>query len=94
MEKSASHAHAGHTETVAETAVSGPIDKTMTIGEVVSKNPEAVEIMISYGLHCVGCHVAFWETIEQGAKSHGMSEKTLKSMIDDINKAINKGKAN
>ncbi|HLD49365.1 MAG TPA: DUF1858 domain-containing protein [archaeon] len=72
--------------------VSQKITKSMTIGDVATKHPEAVEIMIKYGLHCVGCHVAFWETIEQGAKGHGMSDKQLKAMLSDMNKALNNGK--
>ncbi|MDP2717968.1 MAG: DUF1858 domain-containing protein, partial [Candidatus Micrarchaeota archaeon] len=50
------------------------ITKDMTIGEVVQSHPQAVDIMLSRGFHCVGCHVSPYETIEQGAKGHGMSE--------------------
>ena len=88
MEKSASHAHAGHTETVAETAVSGPIDKTMTIGEVVAKWPETAEIMLGYGLHCIGCHINPYESIEAGAMGHGMSPETVRNMLKEMNEAV------
>lgn len=64
------------------------ITKDMTLGEIVMKYPEVVEIMLKYGLHCVGCHVASWETIEQGAMAHGMTEKEINGMIQKLNKAI------
>ncbi len=63
------------------------ISKDMALGEVVSKFPETVEIMLNYGLHCVGCHVAAFETIEQGAKTHGMKEEELEKMLAEMNKA-------
>jgi len=64
------------------------ITKGMTLGEIVKNYPEAVEIMLKHGLHCVGCHFAAWETLEQGAKAHGMSEREIKSMLNEMNKMI------
>ena len=46
-----------------ETQMEQKVTKDMTIGEVVRKYPAAAEIMLSYGLHCVGCHVNPFETI-------------------------------
>ena len=46
--------------------------------------------MLKHGLHCIGCGVSAWETIEQGALSHGMSKKEIDKMIDGINEAIGK----
>lgn len=64
------------------------INKEMTIGEVVVKFPEAIPIMMKYGLHCVGCHVAAYETVEQGAAAHGMDEEQINKMLEDMNKTI------
>lgn len=66
------------------------ITKDITIGEVVSKYPKAVEPMLKRGMHCVGCHVAAFETVEQGAKAHSMGEKEIKEMLKEMNKAIEK----
>ncbi len=64
------------------------VTKDMTIGEVVGKYPETSSIMLSYGLHCVGCAVNPYETIEQGCLGHGIDKKTITNLIKDINKAI------
>lgn len=64
------------------------VDKNITLGEAVQKFPQSAEIMMKYGLHCIGCHVAAWETIEQGATAHGMNDKEIDKMIEEINKAI------
>lgn len=70
------------------------ISKNAKLGEVVSNFPAAVPVMLNYGLHCVGCHVAAFETVEQGAKAHGMKEEEIEKMVKEMNTAVeeNKGK--
>lgn len=68
------------------------VTKDMALGEIVSSFPAAVPIIMSYGLHCVGCHVAAYETLEQGAKAHGMSDALIDEMLNKINSAIGKKK--
>jgi len=65
---------------------SGKISKDMTLGELVVKHPETVEVMFKYGLHCVGCHMAAHETIGQGAAAHGMDGKAIDKMLKEMNK--------
>ncbi len=67
------------------------ITKDMTLGEIVSKFPESAGIMTKYGLHCVGCHVAAWETLEDGAKAHGLDKKKIEKMVKELNE-ISEGK--
>ena len=59
----------------------------MPIGEALQKYPETFEVFLEHGLHCVGCSIAQFENIEQGAKAHGIDVKRL---INDLNKKINK----
>jgi len=67
------------------------ITKDMNLGEVVFKYPEAAEVLTDYGLSCVGCFASSFDTIEQGAKIHQLSEEELQEMIDRINEVINYG---
>ena len=60
----------------------------MMIGEIVKMHPECIEIMLKYGLHCVGCHANAYETLEQGTMGHGMTEEIFKNMLKEINEAI------
>ena len=64
------------------------ISRDMTIGEAVSLHPSVAHILTSYGLHCIGCSVNKFETIEEGAKGHGMSGDVINNMIKDVNKVI------
>lgn len=73
------------------------IHKDMTIADVLANNPEKTrllsEIMIEFGIHCVGCGAAEFETLEEGVLSHGFSEEQLNKLIIDLNKAITDNKA-
>jgi len=60
----------------------------MLVGDIVKRYPETMEVMTSYGLHCVGCHVSQFESLEDGCRGHGMTEEVCKELIAAINKAI------
>jgi len=66
------------------------ITKHMLLGDVAMQYPESGEIFFKYGLHCVGCHVAMFETIEQGALAHGLTQKDVDKLVQDLNDAISK----
>ena len=65
----------------------GKITKKMILGEVARKYPETVDVFLQNGLPCAMCHMAFHETVEDGAKSHGID---VKDLVDQLNKAIKK----
>lgn len=67
------------------------ITKDMNLGEVVFKFPEAAEVLTDYGLSCVGCFASSFDTIEQGAKIHQLSDEELDEMIERINEVVNHG---
>jgi len=61
----------------------------MSINDVIEKYPETVDIFMKYGLSCVGCPFAMMESLEQGAKSHGIN---IKELLKDLNKSIGREK--
>ena len=65
------------------------ITKDMPIGEVVEKYPQTIEVFMKHGMHCLGCAVAHFENIEQGAKAHDID---LDKLIEDLNKSASKKK--
>ncbi|MFH0949410.1 MAG: DUF1858 domain-containing protein [Candidatus Aenigmatarchaeota archaeon] len=66
------------------------ITKSTAISTAIEMNPKAADIMFSRGLHCIGCHASGFETIEQGAKVHGMGDKEIENMLKEINSTIKK----
>ena len=61
------------------------ITADMTIGEVLKKYPESLKVFLSHGLMCVGCAVARFENIRQGATAHGID---VDALIEDLNNAV------
>ncbi|MGI6732358.1 MAG: DUF1858 domain-containing protein [Anaerovoracaceae bacterium] len=58
------------------------ITKEMIIGELVRNYPEAIPVLMSFGMGCVGCPSAQAESLEEAAQVHGMD-------IDELVKALN-----
>jgi hybrid cluster-associated redox disulfide protein len=63
------------------------ITPDMPIGDVVRKYPDTVNVFLSHGLMCVGCAVARFESIRQGAQAHGID---VDALVEDLNKAVMK----
>ncbi len=61
------------------------ITKEMTIGETIEQYPQVAMVLMNHGLHCIGCHVAAWETIEEGCKVHGMEDEHIDKMVEEAN---------
>jgi hybrid cluster-associated redox disulfide protein len=68
------------------------INKNMLMSDIFEKFPEQryliAEEMMKTGLHCIGCHAAAWETLQEGALSHGLSSNEIDSLIDRLNAII------
>ena len=63
---------------------SGKITKDMTFIELMTKNKNAANKLADQGLFCGGCPMAQFETIENGAKAHGVDvDKLIKELNDE-----------
>lgn len=58
------------------------ITKDMTIGEVIRQSDSAPEVLMSIGMHCLGCPASQAETIEEAAMVHGVD-------VDDLVAKLN-----
>ena len=68
------------------------ITKQTPIKALIENNLETKEILMEYGLHCVGCHFSEFDTIEDGAMMHGLSDEDIELMIKDVNKVVEEKK--
>ena len=73
---------------VKQKAKTQKITKDTLIGEVVEKYPQAIEPLMDLGLHCIGCHVSAFESIEMGFKAHGMDNKQIDEAVKMLNEAV------
>ena len=53
-----------------------------TIGQVLQVNPKAAQILMNFGMGCLGCPSAQVETIEQACEVHGLK-------LEDVLAALN-----
>ena len=60
-----------------ETVEENVISRGMTIGQIIQADPKNVEILMSFGMGCVGCPSAQAETIEEAANVHGLDVEML-----------------
>lgn len=61
------------------------ITKDMSIAEVVRKYPQTIEVFFNYELHCIGCAAADFDTVESGARVHGVN---VEHLLFDLNKMV------
>jgi hybrid cluster-associated redox disulfide protein len=59
------------------------ITKDLTIGEIIRMKEDAPQILMSFGMGCVGCPSSQAETLEDAVKVHGIN---LQELLDALNK--------
>ena len=60
------------------------ITKDTTIAEALKIKPQIAAVLMSKGMHCLGCVIAQGETIGQAAEVHGLDANEL---LEELNKA-------
>ena len=62
------------------------MDKKITAATIIVDaldiNPNAGEILMRYGMHCLGCAIAHGETVGEAAQVHGAD---LDKMLEELN---------
>ena len=57
---------------------------------LLNEYPELAPVLTyEYGLYCLNCIIADFDTIEQGAKLHGITGKYYDEMIQHLESIIN-----
>lgn len=60
--------------------------KEMTIGQVLRGNPAAAEILMRFGMGCLGCPSSQAESLEDAAMVHGINiDLLMASLAEDAN---------
>jgi len=53
------------------------INKDTKIGELLQEFPDKAEILLSAGMHCLGCPASQAETLEEACDVHGIDVEEL-----------------
>lgn len=65
------------------------VTKETLVGEIVVQYPEAIEVLLSIGMHCLGCPAARAESLEDACAVHQIP---VDGVVDAINKKIAENK--
>lgn len=63
------------------------VTKDMIIKDIVDKYPQTLPVFGQFGMGCLGCSGALFETLEQGAVAHGID---VNAMLEALNKLAQK----
>ncbi|MGN0433696.1 hydroxylamine reductase [Bilifractor sp. LCP19S3_H10] len=55
----------------------------MIVGDIVQAYPSLVPVMLSCGLHCIGCGVSEMETLEEACMTHGLDVYDMLDILND-----------
>lgn len=61
------------------------ITKDMLIMDIIAKNPDAADVLLDFGMHCVTCMAAAGETLEEACEVHGLDADTV---VDALNALV------
>ena len=61
--------------------------KQMQIIELLSINPNLKDILLGFGLHCLGCPMSQMESLEDACAVHGIDVELL---LEKVNEFLNK----
>ena len=63
------------------------ISRTSPIGELVLNHPASASVLLEHGFHCIGCGLAAYETLEEGAAAHGFDDAAIDALVQEIKDA-------
>lgn len=62
------------------------LHEEMSIVSVISKYPQTIPVMLDYGIQCIGCRHAEYESLREACRCNGIAD--AKQFIADLNKAV------
>lgn len=61
------------------------ITKEMLIGDIIRTYPEVGDVLLHFGMHCIGCMAARGESIEDACAVHGLD---VEELVEALNAAV------
>lgn len=61
------------------------ITKDMLIGDMIRTYPEVADVLLQFGMHCIGCMAARGESIADACTVHGLD---VDELVEALNAAI------
>ena len=62
------------------------VTKTTQIAEVLRINPNVKDVLLGFGLHCLGCPMSQMESLEDACAVHGID---IELLLEKVNEFLN-----
>jgi len=59
-----------------------PLTASTTVADVLRKRPLAARVLMNRRMHCLGCEIAPFETLEEACEIYGVS---LRDLLAELN---------
>jgi hybrid cluster-associated redox disulfide protein len=66
------------------------IDKDTNIQALIEDDPAMNEILYEYGMYCGNCFAAGYDSLEEGARTHGLEDDEIEELLGELNKKAQK----
>jgi len=63
-----------------------PIDKTISIEELIQRIPSSVRFLSEKGIRCIVCGEPIWGTLEEAALEKGLTPEEIDAVVEELNK--------
>ena len=60
------------------------ITKDMTIGEILRTDASVAPVLMSMGMHCLGCPASQGETLAEAAMVHGLDAGLVEKAVNEF----------
>ena len=60
------------------------VTRKTLIGEIVNNYPEVVDVLLSVGMHCLGCPASQAESLEDACAVHGTNVDELVHQLNEF----------
>jgi Fe-S cluster assembly iron-binding protein IscA len=64
------------------------IDASMNVLEIISLHPSLEQVLAAYGLHCFQCAFNAVDSLDAGARAHGLTDVDIENIVIDLEEAI------
>ncbi len=82
---------ASNTEHEGQGKPDGPITKDTIFAKVIEEYPETVDVFMAYGLHCIGCGLNVYDTVEDAGLIHERLVHDLNACVLEHRKNLENG---
>lgn len=54
-----------------------PVETSHLVDDIMRRWPSTIRVFLKYRMHCVGCPIACFHTVEEACREHGVDTMTV-----------------